>query len=262
MASAQGKTVLATGAAGGLGKVIAETFLAAGANVVICDVNQQRLSAVEEEWTRTYADRFLIKQTDVSNEVAVQELIDASVAKFGRLDVLVNNAAIMDDFSPAGDCSKELWDRVMAINLTGSFLTTKAAVKQFEKQKEAGGVIINIGSNASYMGLQSGAAYTVSEAGIMALTKNTAGFYADKGIYTMALLLGGLTGTNIIDSFAKGMHMEMYQKVMANQSPFEPGKNDTPLESIAKYCLFLSQSDIAPVSNGSCVVFNKNWPVA
>ncbi|KAK1775667.1 hypothetical protein QBC45DRAFT_238669 [Copromyces sp. CBS 386.78] len=262
MASAQGKTVLVTGAAGGLGKVIAETFLSAGANVVICDVNQQRISAVEEDWTKTYADRFLTKQTDVSNEAAVQELIDASVAKFGRLDVLVNNAAIMDDFSPAGDCSKELWDRVLAINLTGPFLTTKAAVKQFEKQEQPGGVIVNIGSNAGYMGFEAGVAYTASKHAVMALTKNTAGFYADKGIYCMSLLLGGLAGTNIVDSFAKGMHVEMYQKVMASGSPFEPGKNDTPLESIAKYCLFLSQSDIAPVSNGSCVVFNRNWPVA
>ena len=263
MASALRKTVLVTGAAGGLGKVIAETFLTAGANVAICDVNKQRISAVEEEWSKTYSNRFFTKQTDVSNEAAVQELLDESAAKFGRVDVLVNNAGIMDDFSPAGDLSKDLWDRVMAINLTGPYLTTKAAVKQFQKQEQPGGVIINIGSIASFNGFSSGCAYTVSKAGVMALTKNTAGYYGDKNIYSMALLLGALEKTNIGDSFAHGnMHMDMYQKVLANTTPFDADKHTIPLQSIANYIQFLARDEIAPVSNGSCVVFDKNRPAA
>lgn len=88
--SAAGKTVIITGAAGGLGKVIAETFLAAGANVAICDINQQRLTAVEEEWTKTNEGKFLATQADVTSEESVQGLFDKTVAKFGRVDVLVN----------------------------------------------------------------------------------------------------------------------------------------------------------------------------
>ncbi|KAJ4298759.1 hypothetical protein N0V88_003791 [Collariella sp. IMI 366227] len=256
MTSTEGKTVIVTGAAGGLGKAIADAFLAAGANVVICD----RIATVEEEWGKTYADKFLTAQTDVTDEAAVQKLIDNAVAKFGRLDVLVNNAGIMDGFEPVGACSKDRWDRVLNINLTGPFVTSKAAIAQFEKQEPAGGVIINIGSSASYRGFHSGAAYTVSKAGVVALTKNTAGFYGDKDIYCIALLLGGMN-TNIVDSFAQGMHMEMYQKVMASQSPFDPKKN-LPITSVAKYCVFLTDKEISPSANGSCIVFNNNWPEA
>jgi NAD(P)-dependent dehydrogenase (short-subunit alcohol dehydrogenase family) len=91
MATAQGKTVIVTGAAGGLGKAIATAFLAAGANVVICDVNPERIASVDAEWAKSYPDKFVTQQTDVTDEAAVQKLIDAAVAKFGRLDVLVNN---------------------------------------------------------------------------------------------------------------------------------------------------------------------------
>jgi NAD(P)-dependent dehydrogenase (short-subunit alcohol dehydrogenase family) len=91
MASAQGKTVIVTGAAGGLGKAIATAFLAAGANVVICDVNPERIASADAEWAQSYPDKFLTQQTDVTDEAAVQKLVDAAVAKFGRLDVLVNN---------------------------------------------------------------------------------------------------------------------------------------------------------------------------
>ncbi|KAK3330599.1 hypothetical protein B0H66DRAFT_69097 [Apodospora peruviana] len=260
MSTASRKTVIVTGAAGGLGKVIATTFLNAGSNVVICDVNEQRLDQVEKELSK-FSDQLVTLKADVSDEASVQSLVDTAVAKFGRLDILINNAGVMDDFSPVGACSKDKWDRVMAINLNGPYLTSKAAIHQFEKQEGSSGVIINIGSNASFMGFKSGCAYTVSKAGLMALTKNTAGFYGPKGIYCMALLLGGME-TNITDAFAQGLHMEMFQRIQASQTPFEPGKSSTPLQSVADYCLFLSGENIAPSANGSCVVFNKNWPEA
>jgi len=192
MTSAQGKTVIVTGAAGGLGKAIATAFLDAGANVVICDVSTQRLASVEEEWTKSYANKFLAQETDVTDEAAVQKLVDAAVSKFGRLDALINNAGVLDGFEPVGALSREKWDRVLNINLNGPFLTTRAAIAQFEKQEPAGGVIINIGSIASTHGFKSGAVYTVSKAALAALTKNTAGFYGDKGIYSICLMLGGM----------------------------------------------------------------------
>ncbi|KAK4145047.1 uncharacterized protein C8A04DRAFT_11003 [Dichotomopilus funicola] len=262
MSSAQGKTVIVTGAAGGLGKAIAAAFLFAGANVVICDVNQERLTSVESEWSQSHAGKFLTQQTDVTDDAAVQKLVDDTVAKFGRLDVLVNNAGIMDDFSPVGTCSREQWDRVLGINLNGPYLASKAAIAQFEKQKGEGefGVIINIGSTSSVQGFKAGAAYSVSKAGLVALTKNTAGFYGDKGIHTIALLLGGMD-TNITDAFARGLNMEAFEKIQASQTPFSPERR-VPIESVAKYCVFLSDKDIAPSANGSCVPFNKNWPEA
>lgn len=260
MSSAEAKTVIITGAAGGLGKAIADAFLVAGANVVICDVNPQRLASTEEEWTKSYTDKFIAQQTDVTDEEAVQKLFDAAVTKFGRVDVLVNNAGVMDDFSPVGACSREQWDRVQNINVNGPFIATRAAIAQFEKQEPAGGSIINIGSIASIHGFKSGAAYAVSKAALLALTKSTAGFYGDKGIYCTALLLGGMD-TNITDSFVKGIHMEMFGKVQASQSPHSPEKI-VPIKSVAKYVLFLTDKDIARSANGSCIPFNNNWPEA
>ncbi|KAK5662833.1 hypothetical protein OQA88_6244 [Cercophora sp. LCS_1] len=262
MASAQGKVVIVTGAAGGLGKAIASAFLGAGAQVTICDVNQQRIATVEEEWTKTHAGKFLTREADVTSDKAVQDLVEDTVAKFGRLDILINNAGIMDDFSPVGTISKEKWDRVLDVNLNGPFLASRAAIAQFEKQDRPGGLIINIGSNASVHGFHAGVAYTVSKAGLLALTKNTAGFYGPKGIYAVALLLGGMAETNITDAFANGLNGEAFQRIQASQTAFEEGKTTVPIESVAKYCVFLSDSDIAPNANGSGIFFNKNWPEA
>jgi NAD(P)-dependent dehydrogenase (short-subunit alcohol dehydrogenase family) len=258
--AARGKTVIVTGAASGLGKAIATAFLAAGANVVINDINDQRIAAVEAEWSSSYAGRFITRNASVTDEDAVEELIAVAVARYGRLDVLVNNAGIMDDFSPAGAISKAKWDRVLDVNLNGPYLTTKASIAQFEKQEPAGGLIINIGSNAGVHTFHAGAAYTVSKAGLLALTKNTASYYGPKGIYCLALILGGIDGTNITDAFAEGLHSDMFQRIQAAQTPFQSGKTTVPVESIAKYCVFLSDSDIAPNSNGACIQFNRNWP--
>jgi NAD(P)-dependent dehydrogenase (short-subunit alcohol dehydrogenase family) len=262
MAPAKGKTVIVTGAASGLGKAIATAFLAGGNNVVICDINDQRIAAVEADWGKSYAGKFVTRNADVTDEDSINELIEVAVARFGRLDILVNNAGIMDDFSPVGSTSKELWNRVMNVNLNGPFLATKAAIAQFEKQDPVGGLIINIGSNAGVYGFHAGAAYTASKAALLALTKNTAGFYGPKGIYTIALVLGGMDGTNITDAFAEGLHTEMFQRIQSSQTPFASGKTTVPVESVAKYAVFLADSDIAPNANGSTIYYNRNWPEA
>jgi NAD(P)-dependent dehydrogenase (short-subunit alcohol dehydrogenase family) len=267
--SAAGKTALITGAAGGLGKVIAETFLRAGANVAICDINASRVSAVEEEWSRdaSHAGRYLAQQADITSEASLQSLVDAVVAKFGRLDVLVNNAGVLDNFTPVGDCSRDEWDRVIGVNLTGAYLATKIAVNHMEGrqgEEPRGGSIINIGSNASERGMSAGVAYTVSKHGVVGLTKSTAGFYGPKGIYCSALLLGGMSETNIAEGMMKGQyfHQEMYMATAATQSKFDPATKGLPLPSVAKYVLFLTDEDIASNANGSCIVYNKNWPEA
>lgn len=158
--SLQGTTVLVTGAAGGLGKAIATAYLEAGANVAICDINEERLSQARADLAPK--GPFLAVTTDVTDETAVAALVDDVVARFGRLDVLVSNAGMADKFDPVGSLSKEHWDRVIGLNLTGSFLAFRAAVNAMEKQSPPGGTIIQIGSAASTHGMASGVAYTVS----------------------------------------------------------------------------------------------------
>ncbi|KAF6802867.1 short chain dehydrogenase [Colletotrichum sojae] len=263
-----GTTVIVTGSGGGLGKAIAEAYLAAGANVVIADINQSRVDAVAAEHRDTYAGRLLPLAVDVTSESSVAALVSAAVDRFGRLDVLVNNAGVMDKFDPAGECAKETWDSVLAVNLTGPFLTTKAAVNQFLAQGATSasggppGLVINIGSNASFKGLSSGVAYAASKHGLIAVTKNTAGFYGDKGIYSVALLLGGMDTTNIMDAFARGINEAGMAKVTAAQPEYKRGETGLDPAAVAKYCVFLTDKDIASSANGSCIVFNKNWPYA
>lgn len=261
--SLHGITALVTGGASGLGHAIAVKFLEEGGNVVICDVNNDRLQHLVEAWNKgaKYTGRTLLLQTDVTDESSVNKLMGEIVARFGRLDILVNNAGIMDKFDPVGSCDKTLWDRVLAVNLTGPFITSKAAVNQMEAQEPAGGIIINIGSNSSYQGLFAGAAYTVSKHGIMGLTKNTAGFYGPKGIYAMALLLGGME-TNISDAFAAGFNQEAMKRTFAAHPGFVMGETSIAVDHVANYCAFLANRDMAAAANGSCIVLNKNWPVA
>lgn len=255
-------TVIVTGAGGGLGKATATAFLAAGANVAICDVNQERLDATSKEWTDAGHDgKFLATTTNVVDLASVQQLVSATVAKFGRLDVLVNNAGILDDFSGAAECSPEMWNRVLGVNLHGPYNLTKTAIKQFEQQTDGapGGVIINICSASAKYGYNAGAAYTASKHGLLGLTKNTAFTYSDKGIYTVAMVMGGMD-TNVSDGMKRGeLDRAAYVKAQA-AAPFDAQQHMVPLENVAKYIIFLSDRGIAKSTNGSAIDFRNNWP--
>lgn len=259
--SLSGTTVAITGAAGGLGKAIATAYLEAGANVAICDVNQDRLTETENGWSASYADKFLTSKTDITDETATESFVDSIVSKFGKLDILVNNAGLMDTFDPVGSTSKASWDRVMSVNLTGLFITTKAAVNAM--LKTGGGTIISIGSNASQKGLSSGAAYTVSKHGLLGLVRNTAGFYGGQGIYSVALLLGGMEDTNIADNFrTAGMNQQAYGQIQAANPGYVMGETKVELADVSKYCVFLADKAVAKASNGSAMTVNNNWPYA
>ncbi|KAL5335476.1 hypothetical protein BJX70DRAFT_375117 [Aspergillus crustosus] len=257
------KTILVTGGAGGLGKAIATTFLNAGHNVAICDVHADRLSQTASDWS-SHGTRALLTTTDITNEPAVTGLITLISTNFGRLDMLINNAGVMDTFDPAGTTEKEVWDRVIGINLTGSFLTTKAAVNLMESQPSPGGTIINIGSVASYRGFNAGAAYTVSKHGILGLSRNTAAFYGEKGIYSITLLLGGMEDTNIAAEHIRQQtfNQEGMRRVGMANPGYVMGETNVALADVAKYCVFFSDVAMAAASNGAAITVNKNWPAA
>lgn len=258
--SAAGKTVVISGGGGGLGKTVASAFLEAGANVAVFDVNEERLKATATEWEK-YGDKFITAKTDITDETAVNNFFASVSSKFGRIDILINNAGVMDKFDPAGSLPIDIWHRVIGVNLTGAYLCTKAAINAFEAQSPSGGVILNIGSVASVRGLNAGAAYTASKHGLIGLVRNTAGFYGPKGIYSIAFLMGGMD-TNIVDVFATGYNEEG-MAAMNNACPgFVVGKTNVQLTDVAKYCLFYSDPTIAEASNGATISINKNWPSA
>lgn len=251
------KVVLVTGSASGLGRTIAETLLSRGASVTICDINPARLATAQADLSASYPDRVLALEANVADEESVKGLVEQAVAHFGRLDIVVNNAGIMDKFDPVGDLDKKLWDSILAVNLTGSFLITKYALP-YLLASQPGSLIINIGSTASFSGLTAGAAYTASKHGLVALTKHTAGFYGPKGVYSVALQPGGMTETNISDAFAAGMNVEGFKAV----TEAHPKMNNVPVDHVARYVAFLTEDGIGQSANGSCIVLTGNWPEA
>ncbi|KAL7813032.1 NAD(P)-binding protein [Trichoderma gracile] len=250
------KAVLITGSASGLGLAIAKSLLAHNFLVTISDINPSRLASAKADLATTYPpDRLLAIEANVASEDSVRALVDQAVAHFGHLDIVVNNAGIMDKFDPAGDCDTKLWDSILAVNLTGAFLVTKDALPHLQ---QAGGLVINIGSTASFSGLTAGVAYTASKHGLVALTKHTAGFYGPKGVYSVALMPGGMNETNISDAFAAGMNVEGFKAVKGAH----PQMNNVPVDHVARYVAFLCEDGIGQSANGSCIALTGNWPEA
>lgn len=264
MSPLQGKTVIVTGSGAGLGQVIAKHYLEAGANVVICDIAPDRVQSTVAALEPSHLGRVHAATVDVTSEDSVAALFASAVSKFNRVDILVNNAGVMDTFDGVATLPKSTWDRVMGVNATGPYLASKAAVNLFLRQgADVGGVIINIDSTAGFRGTASGAAYTASKHALLGLTKHTAACYSARGVYTMALCLGAMSSTSMAKSVApEDFNGEGYGLMLATLPGFDSVKTSLKLEDVAKYCLFLSDRSIAESSNGSCIVFNKNWPVA
>ncbi|KAJ5306050.1 hypothetical protein PENANT_c024G01908 [Penicillium antarcticum] len=249
-----GKTCLITGGAGGLGKAIASQFLEAGANVVVCDINDERLQQTSAELSSKGPLKAI--KTDITNTAEVEGLFETLIGAFGKIDVLVNNAGIMDHFDPIGDLDMELWDRVIALNLTAPALLSKFAIRNMLEQEVVDGRIINIVSVAGKAGWASGAAYTASKHGLVGLTKNTAAFYGTKGIKCNALMMGGMN-TNIVDAFKTGMHMEGYQKMASILESIQTPHVD--VDEVAGFCVNMTYGKGAGQINGATIAIDNGW---
>jgi len=246
--SHQGKTALVTGAAGGLGRAIAENFVAEGANVVICDINNQLLADFNEKVVAAYPDRILAVNCDITSEEALDDLFAEAEKKFGRVDYAVNSAGIMDRFDAAGDVDKAVWERVFAVNLTAPAMITKRAVNGFLKAQTPGAVV-NIASVAAFKGFAAGAAYTASKHGLIGLTKNTAAFYRLKGIRCNAIAAGAMH-TNIASSLANGVNQAGMDLSLGHFGTWEGGWCD--LNKMAKLVAYLCSDDSSMI-NGTMI---------
>lgn len=151
----QDKVVLVTGSGGGLGLSIAAAFLAQSASLILVDINSARLESALANLNAA-PSRVLTLTADITTEDAVKGIFFASFERFGKVDVLVNNAGIADRFDPVGTCEIELWDRVMAVNLTAVMLLSKHFVDHALSRDPAQGVILNVGSVGGERGGRAG----------------------------------------------------------------------------------------------------------
>jgi NAD(P)-dependent dehydrogenase (short-subunit alcohol dehydrogenase family) len=194
-----GKTAIITGASSGIGRAIARRFVEEGAKVVIADVTEEPVEGGEP--TRSLIENAggdaLFKKTDVSVWAQVDALVSDAVSRYGRLDVLVNNAAIYSS-TPLTGTSEEDWDRVLDVNLKGAFLCSKRAVQQMLTQEilnETRGRIVKISSQHGVVCAPNDIAYGVSKAGVAYITRQIAVDYARHHIVCNAVAPGKiLTG--------------------------------------------------------------------
>ena len=174
----EGKCVVVTGASSGMGRKIALDFAKEGATVIAVARRLERLEEIAKE-ADGFAGKILPYQGDISLEEVNNGMIDYAVKECGKLDVLVNNAGIMDEFTPIGELTDELFNKVMAVNLNGPIYAMRKAV-QVMLEQETKGNIVNIASIGGVCGARAGVAYTTSKHAIVGATKNTAYMYAGK----------------------------------------------------------------------------------
>ncbi|MCU0560491.1 MAG: 3-oxoacyl-[acyl-carrier-protein] reductase [Desulfobacterales bacterium] len=223
------KVVMVTGAAAGIGRVTAEAFAREGAILAICDLNPETGEAA----AKALGPKAFFQAVDVSQEAAVSEWADEVAKRCGRIDVLVNNAGITRD-ALLLRMKESDWDLVLAINLKGAFLCTKAAVRHMAQQRA--GRIVNVASVVGVVGNIGQANYVASKAGLIGLTKTVAREFAVRGITVNAVAPG------FIETQMTAVLSDKVKQAFLAQIPL--GRAGTP-QDVADAILFLASEQAA-----------------
>lgn len=194
----EGRAVLVTGGALGIGRGIVEGFAAAGAAVVLADVNAEAAAALAASLSAG-GERATAVVGDVSDRADAARMVAEAVEANGRLDVLVNNAGIMPTtwYHRLEDTPDEVWDRILAVNLTGTFLMSRAALPAI--RGSGGGAVVNVSSVQALQSMPQVAAYGATKAGILSLTRTMALEHAREGIRVNAICPGTIDSELVRD---------------------------------------------------------------
>ncbi|WP_326751155.1 glucose 1-dehydrogenase [Streptomyces hirsutus] len=250
-AGLSGKSVVVTGAASGIGRAAALRFAAEGAEVVVADLNADGAESVVDE-IRSAGGTAVAVAGDLSDGAVVDEVVATAVDAFGGVDVLVNNAGVMDSMSAPVDVTDAEWDRVLRINLTAPFLLTRAVLPHM--LSAGGGAVVNTASEAALRGSAAGTAYTVSKHGLLGLTRSLAVMYRDQGIRANAIVPGG-TMTGIATGL--DVNREAHGPAVVGRYMVNMGRISEPEEQAAAI-VFLA-SDAASSINGVVLPVDNGW---
>lgn len=246
----ENKVAVITGAASGIGKAAVELYLKNGASCLATDINDEMLNSLKAEFS-SFGDKLQILTVNVSNNEEVESMIDKASTLFGKVDIVVNNAGIMDNLTPIAELEDNLWDNVMSVNLNSVMYGTRKAVRYF-LDNDIPGVIINTSSLSGVCGGRGGLAYTTSKYGIIGLTKNVAFMYADRGIRCNAICPAA-TKTNILSDM-KPSELGLKKATTGYSGSIRQATS----EEIADSLLFLASDDSSFI-NGTALVLDGGW---
>lgn len=232
------KVAFVTGAGSGIGKAIALLYAKEGAKVVVSDINDEHGNAVVKEITDHGGTAFYVHANTAKAE-DVENLVRATVEKYGRLDIACNNAGIGGELNATADMSLEGWKNIIDINLNGVFYGCKYAIAQMVKN--GGGAIVNMGSIHSITGVLGSVGYAASKHAVLGITRTAGSEYASQNIRVNAVGPGYID-TPLLDA----IDADNKQLLVSKHPVGRLGK----AEEVAQIVLFLS-SDNATFVNGS-----------
>ena len=237
-----GRVALITGSSSGIGRAVALAMAAAGADIVVNHPTAAEAEAAEEvaERIRALGRRAIVSQADVSDAAAVESMVATAMAMSGRIDILVNNAGIAVA-GAAHEMPVDLWDRVIAVHLRGTFLVTRAVLPHM--YASGYGRIINTASQLAYKGAPGFSAYTAAKGGILSFTRSVALEIGARDI-TINCIAPGATRTPILDDVPPTLLEEIRRSI--------PLGRIAEVEDIAPSFVFLA-GDGARHYQGQCL---------
>ncbi|UGQ31442.1 SDR family NAD(P)-dependent oxidoreductase [Acinetobacter calcoaceticus] len=245
MSRLQNKVCIITGAASGMGESEAIAFAEQGAKLIIADLNLEQANQVAEKIINADGEAFAF-QVDVTQFDQLKQLVEFTLEKFGRIDVLLNNAGIFDKYTNSLDTTEELWDRMFAINVKAVFNLSNLVLPKMIEQ--GSGAIINIASIAGLVAQMGGASYTASKHAVIGYTKHLAAVYAKHGIKINAICPG---------TIRTPMTAKMLETRPTDKIPLD---RFGEASEVAELAIFLA-SDEARFMNGSCITIDGGYTI-